>query len=433
MSTKQGFEEAISNMILESSPFFNKYAFYGYIIAQCNVIHQDTLTAPAAVRFVNTQYDLLINPKLFNVMPLKWRIGILKHECLHIIGNHIFRADAGDYQSLPFNYSTDCSINQEIPLDHLPSITEADLKGNPNPKNLKVGDPNCIIPSNFPSKTSPVPEGLSAEQYYAMLDHSKLPQQQPQSGQGSSEDSPSEQGSPMQGPVDDHSTWAESEGIEEIKDQVTKSMLEKSFDQATKARGNVPSKYTEWLELFSNTSQVSWKKLLRRITGSKRANNKPTLLRKNRRTPHLRHIKGQTKNRVFDLLVVSDVSGSVSSEELMQAWSEVLNICKLTNTPVKLIQVDTQAHTPTELKATSKSLDRKACGGTILAPAIETAKEHRVAYNCIVVTTDGFIDESDVSAYSELGVPIIWLITSNGRIMSSMQSGNMTAVKLTQG
>jgi len=436
MSIKKGFEEAISNMLALGSDYFRDYAYFGFIIAQCNLVFDSKLPAPAAVRFMNTQYDLIINPKQYNSMPLAWRIGTLKHECGHILGNHIMRAELGNYDNLGFNYAGDCAINQDINLDHLPSITKEDLRNKPNPKKLKVGDPNCIIPANFPSKTSPVPKGLSAEHYYDLLDKSKLPPEQPKSDEGESQSGDSQsqpdEGSstPLGGLVDDPSIWEESEGIEEIKDTVTKSMIEKAFDQTAKVQGNIPSSHSEWLKLFSTKSQVSWKKLLRNITGSKRANSKPTLLRKNRRTPELRHIKGHTKQRVFDLLVVSDVSGSVSSEELTGAWSEVLHICKLTNTPVSLIQVDTHASTPEPLKATSKTLNRKACGGTILAPAIAKAKEHHTAYNCVVVTTDGYIDQSDVDAYRALKVPVIWLITSNGRVMDSMNSGNMTAVKL---
>lgn len=423
MSTKQGFEEAISNMIASSSSYFHTYAYFGYIIAQCNLVFDPKLQAPAAVRFLNTQYDLLINPDIYNNMPLAWRIGILKHECGHILGNHIYRAELGNYENLGFNYASDCAINQDIDLDHLPSITEADLAGKPNPKNLKVGDPNCIIPANFPAKKSPVPKGLSAEHYYNLLDKSKLPPE-PEEGPGSC----SSNGEP--GLVDNHDTWLESEGIEEIKDAVTKQMIEKSFDQTVKAKGNIPSQHNEWLELFTNSSQVNWKKLLRSITGNKRANRKTTLLRKNRRMPSLRHIKGYTKQRIFDLLVVSDVSGSVSSQELAEVWSEITHICKLTNTPVQLIQVDTQAHAPEPLKPKCKSIARKACGGTVLEPAIQTAKEHRLPFNAVVVTTDGYIDQSDVDAYSELGVPIIWLITSNGVSMDSMNKGSMVAVKL---
>lgn len=428
MSTKHGFEEAISNMILESSPYFVEYAFYGYIIAQCNVIHDSTLKAPAAVRFVSSQYDLLINPDLFNDMPLQWRIGILKHECLHIIGNHIFRADQGDYEDLPFNYSTDCAINQEIPLDHLPSITEADLAGKPNPKNLKVGDPNCIIPANFPTKTSPVPEGLSAEQYYAMIDKDQIPPQ-PQQGQ-SDQDSDSDGDQPLQGPVDDHSTWAESEGIEEIKDQVTKSMLEKSFDQAVKGRGNVPSQYAEWLEVFSNTSQVSWKKLLRRITGSKRANIKPTLLRKNRRTPNLRHIKGHTKERVFDLAVISDVSGSVSNQALQTLWGEILHICKQCDVAPTICQIDTEAHEPQLLKSNTSKIERKAYGGTRLSPAIQKLKDTKTPFNALVVTTDGYLDKSDIEPFLHLNKKVVWLVEAEGQLMSEMNKGKMVGVKL---
>lgn len=419
---KHGFEEALSNMIAASAPFFKDYAYYAYIIAQCKLVFDPKLQAPAAIRFVNTQYELIINPEPYGAMPLKVRIGILKHECMHILDNHVFRAENGNYDNLGFNYAADCAINQDINIDHLPAITAKDLEGQPNPKGYKVGDTNAIVPANFPSKTSPVPNGLTAEHYYDMLDRDELPKEgEPGEGNGCGG---------LGGTLDDHSTWAESEGVEGIKDAVTKQMLDNAFSQTSKARGNIPSKHSEWLEIFSNSSEVNWKTLLRRIVGNKRANRKSTLMRKNRRLPNANHIKGHTKQRVFDLLIVSDVSGSVSSKELTETWSESLYICKMTNTPVTLIQVDTAAHEPESLKATTKSIQRKAQGGTVLAPAINKAKEHRVAFDAVVVTTDGYISESDVQAYASLGVPIIWLITSEGNIMDSMTAGRMVAVKL---
>ena len=439
MSDKKGFEEAISNMLLTTSAYFKEYCYYGYIIAQCNVIFDKSLSAPAAVCFVDKQYDLLVNPEMFNPMPLAWRIGILKHECLHILGNHVFRCEENKYDQRKFNYATDCAINQFINYDHLPHITEEDLRDNPNPKNLKVGDPNFIYPNNFPAKTTPVPEKLSAEQYYGLLDDCKMPPNTSNSsssgnGNGEEDSNGSSSGNggprPLQGPVDDHATWEQSKGFKEVKDQVTKKMLEEAFDQASKNRGNIPVNHSEWLTIFTAKSQVDWKKVLRNITGNKKANRKATLLRKNRRTPQYRHIKGHIKNRIFELLVVSDVSGSVSSKELSTAWSEIINICKLTSTPVKLIQVDSKAYPPIELKSTTKALNREGCGGTLLRPAITVAKEHKLQFNACVVITDGYIDNTDIQTFSDLGVPIIWLITAEGEIKPGMQSKHMVAMKL---
>ena len=144
----------------------------------------------------------------------------------------------------------------------------------------------------------------------------------------------------------------------------------------------------------------------------------------------MEHIKGKTKDRVFDLLVISDVSGSVSDDALIEVWNEITGIAKVTNTPCQLIQIDTQPYPPQELKRNTSKLERKASGGTILAPALERAKQHRVPYDALVVTTDGYLYADDVQPFIDTGKRVIWLIESNGQIMPEMNQGKSMAIKL---
>jgi predicted metal-dependent peptidase len=139
-------------------------------------------------------------------------------------------------------------------------------------------------------------------------------------------------------------------------------------------------------------------------------------MRRDRRQPFAEHLKGRTKDRIYNLAVVGDESGSVSDGELSQAIAEVSNICKLTQTPIWYVPVDTQAYAPQRLTSTQRSFKRSACGGTTLSPAIQQLKDSRIQANAIVVITDGYIDQSDIKAYQALNIPIIWLITSEGTI-----------------
>ena len=113
---RKAFEECISAMI--SNPTFTKnYVFYSAMIAQCKIKFED-IPSPAGVAFNNTHFELYINDDIFSTFPLEQRIGILKHEMLHILNNHVQRKEEREH--LPWNVSTDMAINQMIERKHLP-------------------------------------------------------------------------------------------------------------------------------------------------------------------------------------------------------------------------------------------------------------------------------------------------------------------------
>ena len=423
---RSGFDEAVANLF--SNPkYAPNYLFYGHMIGQCRVVFDTDMEAPAGVNFMHDHFNLYINPtgkwikvdpaKLptknppqtrvtpegetealipgFNALPLEHRLGILKHEMLHILYNHMRRK--GDRDNSAFNIATDCAINQLIERQHLPS--------------------QCIFPDNFPSETGKVPYNLTAEQYYELVNKQY-------------NDDPNGSGSGSGQPIDDHGKWGESQGDGDLSEDIAKGMADRAVSQTQKSRGNVPQELSEWLSLLSRKREITWQQLLRHITGNKRVGIKKTILRPDRRLPNSEWIKGRTKDRKFNVLIISDVSGSVSDTGLLSLWSEVRNICELTQSSIDLIQVDTQPSKPEKLTKNTKTIQRKACGGTYLTPAIKTARDHKLDFQCIVATTDGYLDEEDVSNFEALNLPVIWLIEANGRIMPSMNNGRMRAFQL---
>lgn len=413
---RKGFEEAVANMSMASSSFYKEYVFYLHVLAQCKVTLDKTMSAPAGVNFTNDHYNLYLNPLTFNEMPLEHRIGVLKHEMLHIALGHILRGKSSnkdndtyvDQQTnhLKFNYAADCALNQQINRKHLPE--------------------GAIYPDNYPNPKADESWGQTAEFYYNLLNDEDYQKQQEKDHQDDKDDKNSSEGKL----IDDHSLWQESQGDEYVQQEITKRMVEKAANETTKGRGDLPSEYAQMINNLTITREIDWKKVLRKIVGNKKANTKKTLMRRDRRLPFANWIKGKTKDRVFDLAVISDVSGSVSDKALHSLWSEILSICDTYKTPVTMVQVDTQPSKPEKLTRDSKILKRKACGGTYLSPALDTLKENNVAYNAIVVTTDGYLCESDVEPFASLPVPVIWLIEKQGTVMSSMNNGKMVAVKL---
>ena len=424
---REAFDEAIANMAMEASPFYKDYVFYMHLLSQCRVVFDEALPAPAGVSFNTSYYTLYINPSKvvaegmnkegehivmpgFHMdMPLEHRIGIIKHEMLHLAFGHLIRV--GDKDFMKYNYASDCALNQQINKSHLPE--------------------GAIYPDNLPVKAKvKVLNDESAEYYYELIDDDKMsPEDDGDTGEGDGKGG-NTPGGGSGNPIDDHGTWKLSEGDAELQQEITKNMVEKSASQTQMGRGNLPSNYSKIINNLVIKREVDWKKVLRSIVGNRKANTRKTLLRRDRRLPHANWIKGKTKDRIFDLGVISDVSGSVSDSALMSLWGEIIGICQTYNTPVQMIQIDTEPSPPEKLTKDVKKLDRKRCGGTILSPAIEEFRRAGVHYDALVITTDGYLSKEDVDCFLPLRVPVVWLIEQDGQIMNEMNNGRMRAIKL---
>jgi predicted metal-dependent peptidase len=234
----------------------------------------------------------------------------------------------------------------------------------------------------------------------------------------------------MQNSMDSHETWEESVGSEELKKDITKKMIEKAHGETIKSRGTVPSNFSDWLELHTTKSEVNWRQVLRKITGNKRVGKRSTIMRKNRRFPNRPDLRGTTKNRTFDVLVIADVSGSMDAHAISSGVSEVKHVCDVTQSDINLIQIDTAASEPEKISANTKIFTRKSSGGTTLFPAIEKAREHNLDFQAIIIITDGGLSVDDISKFASLKKKIIWLVEEQGRIMTEMNSGLMQAFQL---
>lgn len=443
MKVDRGLLDETLSTMYGSLKYSKSYLFYAHIIGQCSIKIDKEMPSPAGVAFSIDHYNLYINPEYFDKYNLEERLAILKHEMLHIINLHVQRKD--DRVHLPWNIATDCAINQLIDITHLPK--------------------DGILPSNMPVPNCPVNE--SGELYYDLLkqeldkqkskkckkcngtgkqksnnSNGEGKQEPDESGEGGKTSESGEPSEPcescngtgfedMKGkPFDSHEKWQESQGDSELQADVTKSMLEKSITETAKGRGDVPSEVSDWMNILTRKAELDWKKVLRGIVGNKKVDKRTTIMRRDRRFPGRDDLKGKTKNRLFNLLVVSDVSGSVSDKALIELWGEIRHICDVTKTDIDLIQVDTQAYKPEKLSKKTKVINRKAQGGTVLYPAIDMAKAEDIKYDAVVVTTDGGIGEYDIEKFSEIGKKVIWLIEKTGTVLDSMNTGKMKAFKL---
>ena len=363
LTDRHYFEECITAMITNPE-FVKEYVFYSSMIAQCKIQFED-IPAPAGVSFCDTYYILYINNEEFGKFTLKERIGILKHEMLHILNNHVQRGKIGQVEKDQYiwNVSTDLAINQLIKREHLP-------------------DAGIHIADEMFSKFEKL---LSSEMYYELLlNESKNNQKQEKEEK---EDSKSP----------DHSTWEKTQGNPEVQKDVTKKMIETSIE---KAQGNVSKDILDSLKLFQKKAKVNWKKALRNLTARQRIGHIKTIQRLDRRFPMREDLKGNKKDNKFNLLVVLDISGSMENKDILLGLNEIYNICKLNKSDMKLIQVDSEIKGVETYTPKSKLFKRKGMGGTKLFPAIKYIKENKLNPDGLIIITDGYCENISLWEYT---------------------------------
>lgn len=412
-----------------SNPTYNmSYQFYAHMVSQCAVVIDNELPAPASVHFHHDHYVLTINPTIFDNEPLNIRLGIIKHEMLHILNGHIkrFKDLIPDFEEHSnkikhslfkrFNIGADCAINQFIDYRHLPK--------------------NVITPESLTVLLKKdVPKNKTSEFYYHLLEDISDDSDDSDDSDGNGDNAQNgEDGSSggLPDTLDDHSKWGESVGDETLQKVITKKMIEQSNYQTIKGRGTVPSQLSNWLEIHNIKTEVNWQQQLRKIVGNRKVNKRPTIKKRDRRQPWRRELRGKTKDRMFDLLLVADVSGSMSDNAVLHTFAEVRKICDLTKTPCKLVQIDAIAYPPEELKKSTSLIKRKGNGGTDLFPAIKMANDHGVQYDAIVIMTDGGLYSGEIDKFRSLKKRIIWLVEPHGQIMDGMNDGLMSAIKLNE-
>ena len=140
----------INDMSSVASSLSRDYIYYMHMLAQCKVITTEQVQT-MGVSFHRDHFRMYVNYDFFMKMKPEERLGVLKHEMLHILNGHLtFKKDESKDHTM-MNIATDCAINQMIIRHHLPE--------------------GCILPNTLPVKEGVVvPENLTGEQYYGLLE-----------------------------------------------------------------------------------------------------------------------------------------------------------------------------------------------------------------------------------------------------------------------
>lgn len=348
---------------------FDTERFYAELILTMDRVLSHRI--PTAAVCIKDTIHLYINPDFFNSLSLTEQVAVLKHECQHILHDHIPRAKElapdvykkstdvadkviNDSKHKLINISADCAINCGI--KHLPADAQY-------PKLYKLED------------------GQTLEWYVEHLkDNEELK-------------SITE--------YDGHSLWAESDGEkEELREKIRRAVK----DAATKTKG--AGKMTDDVELLVdklNYKPKDWKREISRFA----ARTLSVALESSKKKRNRRYgimYPGAIKKEELHLGVAIDTSGSVSDEALCQFMAEIGNIAKYAT--VTVVEADSEVKNSYVFDP-KKTYTISGRGGTAYQPAFDYFANNTDVDGVIYF---GDMDCFDTEELKKPKYPVLWAI-----------------------
>jgi predicted metal-dependent peptidase len=366
--------------------------FYGHLISKMRITK--TKEIPSAGVFITDKINLAYNEEWLESLDLIDVVKVLKHECGHILQEHIPRSKQIGAVSKElhkrFNLSTDATINV---ADLVPTVEKI---GGVTVKTLNEKLKEMLDTQNAKDNGKrffqPMDEGQMAEYYYNRIN--EFADQFPEAcGEGSGG---------MGDTIDDHGTWEKSEGNEEMQKEVAKDAVNSAVKNAG-GIGNVPGDVAALVNEM-NKSKVNWRQQLRQAAvNAQKSLREATRKRRNRRYGILQ--PGVKKKPKLKIVVPVDTSGSMYGEPLKQAWAELASIhASSSELEVWVIEADCAVHSVYEFDP-KKIPEFKGMGGTSYGPALAKAKEMKA--DLIVYVGD--MDAADKP--EDPRIPVIWCVT----------------------
>lgn len=366
-----------------------KEPYYGLFLVMTEKEWTDKIPT-AGVAKHNINYKLLINPEFWESLSLNHKIGLTKHEMLHLAFFHPLMSDSFANHNL-FNIAADLEINQYIDDEYLP---EGGLKLD-----------------SFPDLNLPVRAGTRV--YYDILsqnqDDPTLQNLVSAMGQGLPKSSDG-----LNNPNHD---WKEFEGMGDAEKRLVKTQMEYQMGElakeVTKSRGTVPGEIKSILDNIRaiEPPKFDWKGYVRRFIGrSVRVYTKKLRRKFNKRFEDNPGLKIKQKQHI---LVAVDTSGSVSDSELKEFFSEIDHIHK-TGADVTVLQCDTAISDIRPYKKSNK-IDLHGRGGTSFEPVIDYYDANYRKYTCLIYFTDG-----EASSPAKPKGNLLWVLSARSTMNNQL-------------
>jgi len=382
-----------------------KEPYYGFFLIMLNKVWRKDLPT-AGVSKHNINYQLAINEEFWNGLSDDHKMGLLKHELLHIAFGHLVSFSSFSNKKLA-NVAMDMEINQYIDCSWLPGGDLTSDQFNQIKETVKAELEQAKANNATPEELLAInkklpPRGIMIDDYADLnLDRKagcryyydqllRLQDEKDKNGTTGDQAMDDLLDSIENGDIPDHSTWEEFEDMSEaekklIEKQVQK-ILQDAKEQTIKKRGNVPGEIEGLIVLDEVVkAKFDWKGYLRRFTGT----STKIFTKKIRRKENYRYEDNpglKIKMRQHMLLAI-DTSGSVSNDELAEFMNEIHHIHKA-GVDITIVQCDTSIRSIEPYKG-KNDLKVHGRGGTEFDPVLDYYNANIGKYTSLVYFTDG--------------------------------------------
>ncbi len=341
-----------------------KEPYYGFFLIMLNKVWRKDLPT-AGVSKQNINYQLAINEEFWMGLSDMHKMGLLKHELLHIAFGHLTSFSSFSNKKLA-NVAMDMEINQYIEDSWLPE------------GGIRIEDYEDLK----------LDKKAGCRYYYDQL--LRLQDEKDKNGSTGNQGMDKLLDDIANGDIPDHSTWEEFDDMTDaekklIEKQVQK-ILQDAKEQTIKKRGNMPGEIEGLIVVEEFTKpKFDWKGYLRRFTGvSTKVFTKKIRRKENRRYEDNPGLKIKMRQH---MLLAIDTSGSVSDTELAEFMNEIHHIYKA-GVDITVVQCDTSIKSVEPYKGKNE-INVLGRGGTEFDPVLDYYNANLKKYTSLVYFTDG--------------------------------------------
>lgn len=371
--------------------------FYGLFVIGLNKVVQNQIPT-AGVRKAGINVELAVNEKFWEGLTKEYRMGIMKHEILHIAFNHIITHQNYSNKEL-FNIAADLEINQYIQEDWLPDF--------------------CLRLEQFGLQGQ---ERKGTKYYYEALKKDL--------GTGKNPNLDALYGAMKEGKkvICSHEGWKDFKGLSETEKRMIESQVKhqaKNVANACKSQGDIPSELRGFVDALFKLKPpvVNWKKLFRRfVGGSNEIYTKKTRRKQSKRINTNPGLRIKTKPRG---IIYWDQSGSVSDEEHKMFFNEVKHMYK-GGLNFDIAPFNTKVFQPYKYKGENKY--QQAGGGTSFTPIAKHFNKICKDYSFGIILTDGYAEIPP-----KFKKPMLWVVTPGGLKVEDMNDYPGVKIKMNNG
>ena len=335
-------------------------------------------------------YSLIVNPEYFDqvLTTREQRVAAIKHEALHFVFSHVFRAEKFEHQEV-YNLAADLVVNQY--LEPWPSLPDAFT--------LELLDEGGVWMNR----------DESVEYYYEEL--LKILEQN-EGGDGDEGESDGV-GGMLQESMSatsqrgDHQFWDNQSADDAEQNQHDEMMRQAA--QRSQDWGKLPGPLQQLINamLERREPQVDWRRSLRLFAAcSGRTRVTHTMKRRSKRYGTR---PGTRIKRYSKLAIALDTSGSVDDDTLSTFFSEIHSIWKH-GAEVVIIECDAEVQQTYPYRGQTPQ-DVAGRGGTAFDPVFEHLNQNRQQqFDGCIYLTDGWADTPEVRPPCK----VLWVICSDG-------------------